>query len=123
MLDLCFEEQKMSYENYALMYGMDYDSFLESMGLTEDDIYEEAKGYLESALMARYVMDMEGITADNEEYKALEEKILASNGFQTKDDAYAAGISEWNVDFVINYNFVMEYIVANAVVTEVAAEE
>jgi len=93
------------------------------MGLTEDDIYEEAKGYLESALMARYVMDMEGITADNEEYKALEEKILASNGFQTKDDAYAAGISEWNVDFVINYNFVMEYIVANAVVTEVAAEE
>ena len=123
MYDLCYQEQKLSYESYAMMYGMDYESFLEYFGMTEESIRSEAETYLKDALIARYIIDMEGITEEDEGFKNKETEILASNGFETREDAIAAGITEWNVSYVINYNYAMEYVAQNAVVMEVEAEE
>lgn len=122
MLDECFEQQKMTYENYAIAYSMTYDDFMEATGIKEEDLLEAAKNSLQNMLTLDYICIKESINEDSEVYQNQMQTILEPNGFESKEAALEMGVSEWQLDFVVKYNCVLNFIVENAVVTEAAAE-
>lgn len=119
LVSACYDEQKLSYEYYASSYGMEYQEFLESAGIIEDDLMEAAKDSTQVSLTLDYICSKEDMGEDSQIYQDTLEELLAMNGFTSKDEALAAGITEWNIDFVVKYDCVMEFIVENAVITEV----
>lgn len=122
LLDSCYEQQSLGLESTAYMYGMEKDAYMEAAGITEDDIMEAAKNSLRNILVLNYICEKEGMTSDSQAYLDKQAEILEMNGFTSLDEALLYGITEFNVDFVVNYNLVMDFIVDNAVVTEAAAE-
>lgn len=121
-LDECYEQQKLSYENYALSYGMTYDELVEATGITEDDLLEAAKYSLQNVMIMEYICMKEDITEDSEFYQEHMATVLEENGFESKEAAVEMGVSEWALDFVIKYDCVMNFILDHAVITEAAAE-
>lgn len=122
MLDECYEQQKLSYENYATAYGMSYDEFMEAVGITDDDLMDAAKNSLQNMLTLEYICIKEDMGEDSDAYQERLQDVLAANGFESRDAAIEMGVSEWQLDFVVKYNCVMDYIVEHAVITEVEAE-
>lgn len=122
MLDECFEQQKLSYENYAVAYGMTYDDFMAATGITEDDLMEAAKNSLQNMLTLEYICIKEEMNEDSDAYQEQMQTILEANGFEDRDAAIEMGVSEWQLDFVVKYNCVMSFIIDNADVTETTAE-
>lgn len=123
VIDACYEQQKLSYENYALSYGMTYDEFMEATGITDDDLLEAAKNSAQNVLALDYICIKEDMEEDSEAYQNQLAVVLEANGFESKDAAVELGVSEWTLDFVVKYNCVMNFIIDNAVITEVAAAE
>lgn len=122
MLDECFEQQKSTYENYAVAYGMTYEEFMEAAEITEDDLMEAAKNSLQNMLTLDYICIKEEIQEDGQLYQDQMQTILEASGFESKEAALEMGVSEWQLDFVVKYNCVLNFVVENAVVTETAAE-
>ncbi len=118
VLDECLEQQRISYESGAEMYGMEYDAFLETLGVTEDDLLAEAKNMVQTVLILEYICTMEGISEDSETYQTILSKLLAESGYENEDTALEDGVSEWSMDFMTRYMCVIEFVVDNAVVTE-----
>lgn len=125
VLDECLEQQKLSCESYAAKYGMDYDTFIETSGFTEDDLLADAKDAVRNVLIIEYICSKEDMGEDSEAYQNKLSELLTESGFEDVDAAIEAGVSEWNIDFVTKYNCVMDFILDHAVVTEetVTAEE
>lgn len=122
LLDECYAQQEQSLESTAAMYGMDVDAYMEAASITEDDIMDAAKNALRNMLVFNYICEKEAMTADSQVYQDKQAEILTANGLTSLEDAALYGITEWNVDFVVKYNMVLDFIIDNAVVTEVAAE-
>lgn len=118
IMEDCQADQKDSYEYYAEMYGMEYDEFMESMGITEDDLLQEAKGNVQIVMIVEYIAEKEEIGEDSDAYQTQLDELLTESGYENKEAAIEDGISEWNMDFVTKYNCVMKLIVDNATVTE-----
>lgn len=125
VLDECLEQQQLSYEAYAEMYGMEYDAFMEATGITEDDLLAAAKNSVQNVLTIEYICSKENMGEDSETYQNKLSELLTESGFEDVDAALEAGVSEWNIDFVTKYNCVMDFILDNAVITEetVTADE
>lgn len=123
VLDECLEQQNTTYESYAQMYGMEYDAFLEASGITEDDLTEAAKNTVQNVLTLNYICDKEGITEESESYQNKLTELLQASGLADKAAALEQGITEWNIDFVVRYNCVMDVILTNANITDTQATE
>lgn len=124
-MDECMGQQRASYESYAAMYGMEYDDFMEAMGITEDDLTAAAKNMVRNALILEYICTKEEMTEDSETYQEQLKELLSEASYESKEDALADGVPEWNMDFVTKYNCVMNFIIDHAELTEetVTAEE
>lgn len=118
VLDECMKQQKSTYESYAAMYGMEYDDFVESAGIKEEDLTLAAKNSVQNVLAMEYISEKEGITPESEAYKTKLDSLLKESGFDSKEAAIEGGVSEWNIDFVTKYNCVMDFIIENAKITE-----
>ena len=114
----CQADQKESYEYYAEMNGMEYDEFMESMGISEDDLLQEAKSNVQIVMIVEYIADKEEIDADSDVYQDKLSELLTESGYADEEAALEDGISEWNMDFVTKYNCVMDLIIDNAEITE-----
>ena len=113
-VDYFLEQLNNSYEMYASMYGMEYDAFLETMGMTEEDVLAEAKNGVRSWMVLDYVCEKEGVTKDSEIYQEYLQKALESNGAASVDEVIASGYTEWDVDYTVKYTYVVELLVENA---------
>ncbi len=122
LLDQCYEQQELSLESTAYMYGMELADYMAAAEITEDDIMKAAKSSVRNILVLDYICIKEGMTSDSQIYLDKQAEILELNGFTSMDEALLYGITEFNVDFVVKYNMVMDFIIDNAVVTEAAAE-
>lgn len=118
VLDECLEQQKLSYESYAAMYGMTYDDFMEATGITEDDLLEASKNTVQQALTIEYICSKEGITEDSDTYQEKLSELLENSGYADVDTAIEDGVPEWNIRFVTKYHCVINFILDNAVITE-----
>lgn len=112
-VDYCLEQMQSYYEMYASMYGMTYEDFIAAMGMTEDDVLEEAKNAVRNWLVLDYVCEKEGVTAESDIYQQYQKDALEGSGFSTLDDALAAGVSEWDIDYSTKNNYVVELIAEN----------
>lgn len=113
-VDYFYEQLTDSYEMYASMYGMEYDEFMETMGLTEDSMLEEAKNGVRNWLVLDYICEKEGVTKDSDVYNEYLQKALATSGVASVDDILAQGYTEWDIDYTVRYNYVVELIADNA---------
>lgn len=118
IMEDCQADQKESYEYYAEMNGMEYDEFMESMGISEDDLLQEAKSNVQIVMIVEYIADKEEIDADSDVYQDKLSELLTESGYADEEAALEDGISEWNMDFVTKYNCVMDLIIDNAEITE-----
>lgn len=113
-VDYFLEQLKASYEMYASMYGMEYDAFLEAMGMTEDDVLTEAKNGVRNWLVLDYVCEKEGVTKESDIYLEYQQKALEANGAASLEEVLASGVTEWDVDYTVKYNYVVELVADNA---------
>lgn len=104
IMEDCQADQKESYEYYAEMNGMEYDEFMESMGISEDDLLQEAKSNVQIVMIVEYIADKEEIDADSDVYQDKLSELLTESGYADEEAALEDGISEWNMDFVTKYN-------------------
>ncbi len=63
-----FNMLKENYQSYAAQYGMDYLSFLQLMGMTEDSMRQTAEEYTADDLILYSIADKEGISVSEQEY-------------------------------------------------------
>lgn len=113
-VDFFHDQIKSMYEMYANMYGMEYDAFVETMGMTEADVLTEAKNGVRNWLVLDYVCEKEGVTKDSDIYQEYLQKSLELNGASSLDEVLATGVSEWDVDYTVKYNYVVELLADNA---------
>lgn len=123
MVDLLTEQMKTYYEYYASMYGMEYDAFIEAMGMTEADVVTEAKNGVRNWLVLEYVCAQEGVTEDSDIYQEYLQNALETNGVSSIEEVLESGVSEWEVDYTVKYNYVVELIANNLEVTAAESAE
>lgn len=123
MVDEYMELTKSSYESYASYYGMEYDEFLENMGLTEVTIANAAKSNVKTALIIDAICEKEGITQDSDLYKTQQEKALTDNGFDSYDAAIEAGVTDADIARTVKYNCILDVIINNAKITDASESE
>lgn len=113
-VDYFLGQLKASYEMYASMYGMEYDAFVEAMGMTEADVLAEAKNGVRNWMVLDYVCEKEGVTKDSDVYQEYLQKAVDASGAASIDEILAQGVSEWDIDYTVKYNYVVELIADNA---------
>lgn len=115
------QELMTMYEQYATMYGMEYEDFISQMGYTEDIMVSELENYVKMLLVMDYICYEEGYTKDSKAFQDKQTELLANSGFATVEDAVAMGITEWNIAATVKNALVNDCIYNNAVITEVPA--
>ena len=63
-----YQMNRSSYEYYATIYGMTYTELLSAMGLTDAQLYDSAKLYVEEDLVYYMIRNSENIELTQEEY-------------------------------------------------------
>lgn len=118
MVDEYTDLTKQSYETYASYYGMEYDEFASSMGITDVTIANAAKSSVKTALIVDAICEKEGINTDSDLYKTQLTKALEDNGYSDYDAAIEAGVAESDIDRTVKYYCALDVIISNANITE-----
>lgn len=120
-MDAAAAEYRKMIENYAAQGGMEFDKFLESQEMTQEQFDEQAKLYAESKvkqiLIIQAIMDAEKMTFNDEESLKIQDELIADSGLAD----LAALIDKYGqvaVDETIGLLRVENFIVDNAVITE-----
>lgn len=114
LIDTWTEYSRNTYERYADNLGMEYEDFLAEYGVSEAAIDDNAKRYVKSYLVATAIMDKEGISADDPEYREKKNELLSSSGYASEDAAIANGLSSDNIDLTVRYYLACDIILENA---------
>lgn len=123
LVDEYTELTKQSYETYASYYGMEYDEFASSMGITDVSIANAAKSSVKTELIVDAICEKEGISTDSDAYKTQLTKALEENGYSDYDAAIEAGVEERDIERTVKYYCALDVIISNANVTEAAETE
>ena len=120
------EEVKQSwieqYENYASEYGMEYDEYMEAIGLTEDDVEEAARANVKQELIAELIAEKHALRPTEEELQtALEE--YAEEYMFTNVDLLLEAIPEEEMELLILQDRVKEWLANRCEVVEPSKEE
>ena len=119
LYDEYYNMQVDSLKEYAEDYGMEYgDDFLEQIGYSEEYLEEIAESYAKIELVSDYIMGKEGLTTDSDEYKEKETEVLSNAGYDDKDAAIEAGISETTIEMAVKNYLIIDVVIDNATVTE-----
>jgi len=90
-IDAQCQSYRDMYQQYATMYGIDYDTFLqEQLGMTEDQfeekIQEVSKTAVEEQLIVEAIADKEKLTVDDAYYNANRDTFATDHGFTGADE-------------------------------------
>lgn len=113
------EMQKASYTSGAEYYEMDYEEMLESLGMTEDDVEEDAGKMVENELISAAICRSEEITQESALYQEKLDELLQENYYGTYEEAVEDGIEEVNINRTVQYSCALAIILENAKITEV----
>jgi hypothetical protein len=113
------EQEKIKYKYYSAEYGIDYDELLDSLGVTEESIYEAAKSMVKDDLVLEYIVTDANITlSDAEKSEHLDkyaEKFVELYGYDKEyikanmqDQLYSAMLYDKTVEFLILNNNVLK---------------
>ncbi len=93
-IDMWVQVEKDMYASYASYYSMEVDAFMETYGITEENLQEYAKEATKSQLTAEAVLAAEGITSDSDEFAEAEKVVLVSSDYESKEAVLEDGVSE-----------------------------
>lgn len=103
MLDLLREV----FTHTAETYSMTYSEVLDAYGYEEDIITrEDTKAWI----VAKAVLESEGMTKDDDFYKEAETTVLTANGYTNREDAIAADMPEAYIDYQTDIAVAMNLI-------------
>jgi len=90
-IDAQCQSYRDMYQQYATMYGVDYETFLEGqLGMTEDQfeekIQEVSKTAVEEQLIMEAIADKEKLTVDDAYYNANRDQFATDHGFTDADE-------------------------------------
>lgn len=83
-LNAAYDETMESDKNFAECLGYTLDEFLESIGMTEEDLEDVAKDTALDRMTAKTIAAKEGITMDDDSYKKL---LVDSMEYENNEDA------------------------------------
>lgn len=118
MVDEYTELMKQTYESYASYYGMEYDEFVSSSGMTDVTMANAAKSNVKTALIVDAICAKEGIDTEGDVYKERLTQTLQENGYDSLDAATEAGIAEADVQRTVKYYCALDAIISYANITE-----
>ncbi len=106
----CTEDYRTYYEQYAEYMGTDFDSFIESMDMTEEefnaDAEEYAKGVIENELVLFAIAQKEDLMLTNDEYKEGLADLITQSGFED-DDAFKESYGSTYEEYVGKENIIV----------------
>ena len=119
------DEQIKSVTSQAESYGIDYATYVTYLGYADEAAYEEAiAGYAEDYIKEKMVICAiamkEDMTATSKEIKAYAEQMVTDYSLESTDEIYDYYDDEDLAYFVVSEK-VMDFLVKNAVATEVEA--
>lgn len=124
-IENCITEFKKQVDSYAKQANMELEEFIESQGYTEESFEDECRQYAEykvkQNLIVQGIMDAEGIRLDDQECLAIQDELIRNYGKESLADL----VDEYGqvaVDESIGLLRVEEFIVDNAVITELSSE-
>lgn len=102
---------KSFYQSAADSQNQDLDTYLKSIGVTDDMLQTNAKNAAKTDMITHTIAAKEGITKDSDEYKKAAQSITLSNGqVITESSASSYGISSEEVESSIYYNIAADMI-------------
>lgn len=117
------EVHKQMYAPYAAIYGVSLDEFLDQYVDKEQFDQETelmSRQIAELALVIDAIVEKEGWTTEDEEYVSLLDSAVQSSGLSKEE--YLEQNGEDSVELSINQNRVVDFIIANATVNDVAVD-
>lgn len=122
LLEEYIEMQKESYATGAEYYDMEYEELLESYGMTEDDVEEDAKKLVENEILSAAICQAENITSESELYQEKLEEVLDEYYYDSYEEAVEDGIEEENIVRSVQYYCALEITLDSAQISEEEVE-
>lgn len=111
------EQERAKYRYYASRENIEYGTLLESLGVTEESIYETARGYIKDDLVLAYIVTDANISLTDDEKTRLTykyaEKLTEVYGY---DAEYIMENMTEQVYYAMLYDKTMEYLMANNII-------
>lgn len=124
MVDRLYDAQIQTYETYAGYYGVDLDSFLETIGATEDDVRATAEDNARYYICMQALADAENLNPEDNDYDSAVQALAADNGYDDAE-AFAELVGDADLHDYLMLQNVATYLEDNATVdasSEDAAE-
>ena len=112
-----YNEQRAMYEQYAVNFGIDYDTFLASyLGVNDEDLYEECRGYVKEDLVIYQLVKDLAVEITAEEYTAGVTMFAESYGMTNNELIEAYG--ESTIMTTLYWQEVMDIVASEANIVE-----
>ncbi len=112
-----YNEQRAMYEQYAVNFGIDYDTFLASyLGVTDEALYEECRGYVKEDLVIYQLVKDLSVEITAEEYTAGVTMFAESYGMTNNELIEAYG--ESTIMTTLYWQEVMDIVASEANIVE-----
>lgn len=121
MLNDYFEEYVTSYTDYAAMFGMEYSEMLDTFGMTEDDIKDEAEQAMKKALVVKAIAEKEGLSVSDDDFEQIAQASADSEGYEDVE-SYIADYGEDNIKLYMLEDLVSDFLIGETEITEVKAD-
>lgn len=114
-VDTTIAEIKEYYEQYASMFGMEYDDFVEQYlgGMTDDDFTKLAQDTLNEKMVMYAIAKAENITVSDEAVTSKAEELATSYGYES-GEAFLEANDKDDVKETILIESVKNFVVENA---------
>ncbi len=117
VINYTHDNQMSQFESSLAMYGMDKESYLSSMGMTEEDLEAQLKDYClqysRTMLLVRAIIEAEDMDLTDEDYEDGLQRLSEANGISV--DALKASYDEDMLKDILRQERVQEFIEANVV--------
>lgn len=103
VIDKWTKDFTASYQKDADAAGQSVEDYMESIGYTKEMLETNVKTYTQSELVARAILNAEGITPESKEYKDSENALSTQVGTITAEQAKQFGFTDVQVEFLTIY--------------------
>lgn len=126
-VDELLAEIRTSYETEAETYGYEFADYISlALGMTEDEFTAEAtlvaEDYVKEEIILELIAEAEGIDPSEEELNAFYEELIVDTTITTVDELKET-VDEDTLEYYVLNQFVIDWIVENAVIVEAEATE
>ena len=126
LVDRYFEQAKGYAQQYAAMYGMDYEAYIQALGGTveayEESMRVEAVNYANRMVMYQAIANAEGLSVSEEEVQTEAAETAAAAGYESAD-AYLETVDRATFEDYLMRTKVLEFLKERTTITEVTEED